>query len=127
MSRFGGSENDRYFLKIPKQQHKLVRNYKRGKLVPYFLNNSNKTCLYGLKRLENIEIEHLFQFKAFFHLTSNLQTSCFSAINSITNSVAKSVILNRFDEEFQKIKGLQFNVPKCKTLPIFLPLNSCNI
>ena len=55
-SRFGGFEKDRYFLKIPKWQHNLVRNYKRGKLVSYFLNNGAKTCLYGLKISENIEI-----------------------------------------------------------------------
>ena len=65
-SRFGGSEKDRYFLKIPKWQHKLVRDYKRGKLVSYFLNNAAKTCLYGLKISGNIEIEHFFQSKAFF-------------------------------------------------------------
>ena len=78
-SRFSGSEKDRYFLKIPKWQHKLVRDYKRGKLVSYFLNYAAKTCLYGLKILENIEIEHVFQSKALFHLSSNLRTSCLSA------------------------------------------------
>ena len=65
-SRFGGSEKDRYFLKIPKWQHKHVRDYKRRKLVSYFLNNAAKTCLYGLKISENIDIEHIFQSKAFF-------------------------------------------------------------
>ena len=35
--------------------------------------------IYGLKILENIEIEHIFQSKAFFYLTNNLHTSCFSA------------------------------------------------
>ena len=74
--RLGGSEKDRCFLKIPKGQHKPVRNYKRGKLVSYFLNNATKTCLYGLKLLENIEIEHVFQPKALFHISSNLHTSC---------------------------------------------------
>ena len=77
-ARFGGSEKDRYFLKFPKWQHKLVRNYKWGKLVSYFLNNAAKTWLYGLKISENIETEHVFRSKAFFHLTSNLHTSCFS-------------------------------------------------
>ena len=77
-SRFGGSEKDCYFLKFPKWQHKLVWNYKREKLVSYFLNNATKTCLYRLKILENIEIEHIFLPKAFFHLSSNLHTSCFS-------------------------------------------------
>ena len=78
-SRFGGSERDRYFLKIPKWWHKLVRNDKRGKLVSYFLNNAAKTWLYGLKISENIEIDHFFWSKSFFHLASNLLTSCFSA------------------------------------------------
>ena len=78
-SRFGGSEKDRYFLKIPKWQHKLFWDCKRGKLVSYFLNNAVKKCLYGLKISENIEIEHIFQSKAFFHLSSNLHTSCINA------------------------------------------------
>ena len=80
-SRFDGSEKDRYFLKIPKWQHKHVRDYKRGKLVSYFLNNAAKTCLYGLKISQNIDIEHVFQSKAFFHLSSNLHTSCLSTFN----------------------------------------------
>ena len=80
-SRFGGSEKDCYFLKIPEWQHKLVWIYKRGKLVSNFLNNGPKSCLYGLKISENMEIEHVFQFKAFFHITGNLHTSCFSGLN----------------------------------------------
>ena len=63
---FGGYEKDRYFLKIPKWQHKFVRDYKRGKLVFYFLNNDAKTCLYVLKISENTDTEHVFQSKAFF-------------------------------------------------------------
>ena len=50
-------------------------------LVSNFLNNGPKTCLYELKSLENIQIEHAFQFKAFFRMTSNLHASCFSAFN----------------------------------------------
>ena len=45
-SRFGGSEKDRQFLKIPKWQHKFARYYMRGKLLSYFLDNAAKTCLY---------------------------------------------------------------------------------
>ena len=71
-SRFGGSEKDCYFLKIPKWQHKLVWVYKRGKLISYFLDNAAKTCLYWLKVSENIKIEHVFQSKAFFNFSSNL-------------------------------------------------------
>ena len=65
-SRLGGSWKDVYFLKTSKWQHKLVWDYKQGKMVSYFLNNDNKTCLYGLKVLENIEIEDVFQPKHFF-------------------------------------------------------------
>ena len=78
-SRFGCSEKDHYFMKIPQWQHKHVRDYKQGKLVSYFLNNAAETCLYGLKISENIDIEHVFQSKAFFRLGSNLHTSCLSA------------------------------------------------
>ena len=80
-SRFSDSEKDHYFLKIPKWKHELVQNQKQGKLVSYFLNNGAKN-LYKLKISENIEIELVFHFKAFFHLTSNLHTSCFSAFKT---------------------------------------------
>ena len=63
---FDGSKKYRYSLKILKSQHKPVWEYKGGKLVSYFVNNAAKTCLYGLKVSENIEIEHVFQSKAFF-------------------------------------------------------------
>ena len=66
-------------MKIPKWQHELARYYKRGKLVSYFLNIATKTCLYGLKISENIEIGHFFQSRTFFHLSSKLHTSCLSA------------------------------------------------
>ena len=55
-SRSGDSGKDRYFLKIPKWQHKCVWDYKRGKLVSCILNNAAETCLRGLKISENIEI-----------------------------------------------------------------------
>ena len=71
-SRFGGSEKDHSFLKIPKWQHELAWYYKRVKVVSYFLNNAAKTCLYGLKNSENIEIGYFFQSRTFFHLSSNL-------------------------------------------------------
>ena len=94
---FGGSEKDRYFLKIVKWQHKLVGAYKRGKLVSYFLINAAKTYLYGLKTLEDIEIEHVFQSKAFFHLSGNLHTSCLSGFKDIRN-------LLRLERETKAIK-----------------------
>ena len=65
-SRFGGSEKDRYFLEIPKWQHKFVRNYKRGKLVSYFLNNAAKARLYGLKFQRTLELSMFFSLKPFF-------------------------------------------------------------
>ena len=46
------------------QEHDFVRDYRRGKLVSYVLNNAAKTCLYGLKISGNIEIDHIFQSKA---------------------------------------------------------------
>ena len=49
----------------------------------YFLNNAAKTFLYGLKIIEIIETERIFQYKAFFHLSSNLQTSYLSTFNII--------------------------------------------
>ena len=40
---------------------------------------ASKTCLYGIRISENIEIEHVFQSKAFFHLSNIVHTSCHSA------------------------------------------------
>ena len=79
-SRYDCSEKYRY-LKILKWQHKLVRHYKRRKLVSYFLNDAAKTCLYWLKISEAIDIEHAFESKAFSYLSSNIHTSLFSAFN----------------------------------------------
>ena len=81
-SIFGGSEKDHWSLKIPKWQHELASYYKWEKLVSYFLNNAAKTWLYGLKISENIEIGHFFQSRIFFHLSSNLHTSCLSAVKT---------------------------------------------
>ena len=78
--RLSGFEKDHYFLRIPKSQHKLIRNYKRGKLVSYFLNNAAET-LYGANISENTKVGHVFQSKALFHLTSNLHKRCFSVFN----------------------------------------------
>ena len=64
--RFSGSVKDRYFLKISKWQHKFSRQYKRGKLVSYFLNDAAEVCSYVLKNTENLEIKYVFQSKPFF-------------------------------------------------------------
>ena len=78
--RFGSSEKDRYYLKIPKWQHRLIREYKQGMLLAsYFLDNATKTCLYGLKISENIEIKHVFQSKSYFHHSNFLHTIVVSA------------------------------------------------
>lgn len=61
--KFELSEKCHYFLKITKQQHKLVQ-------ITGVLNTKAKTCLYGLNVSEKIKIEHFFQSKAFLHLTS---------------------------------------------------------
>ena len=81
-SSFSGSEKDRLFFKISKWQHKFARDCKRGNIVYYFPNNAGKTCIYGPKISENIEIEHVFQPKAYFHFSRNLNTSCFSTFKS---------------------------------------------
>ena len=84
-------------MKIPKWQHELARYYKRGKLVSYFLNNAAKTSLYRLKISENIGIGRFFQSRIFFHLSSNLHTSCLSTfkvngkLEEILRSCAKYV------------------------------------
>ena len=52
--RFGGSEKECYYLKIPKLRHKLVWEYKWGKLALYSQDNAAKTCSYGLKISGNI-------------------------------------------------------------------------
>ena len=65
-SRFGRSEKDRYFLKILKWEHKLVRDYQRGKLVSFFLNNAVKRCLYELKISEKLKLSMSRSLKHFF-------------------------------------------------------------
>ena len=66
-------KKDRYFLKILKWRHKLFWDYKQQNLVSYFINNGAKMfILHRLKISEKIEIEHVFQSKAFFHLSGNL-------------------------------------------------------
>ena len=64
--RFHGSENDRYYLKIAKSQHKHAQENKRGRWITYFLDNTAKTCSYRPKISENLEIKHVFQSKPFF-------------------------------------------------------------
>ena len=82
-NRFGSSEKDLRGFKIGKWQHKLVRHYKSGNLISHFLHNAAKTCLFGLKISENVEIEHVLQSKAIFHLSCNIHTSCYNAFNQV--------------------------------------------
>ena len=88
-SRFGGSERDRYFLKILKWQHKLVRDYKWGMLVSYFLNNAVKTCLFKLKISQNIEIKHSFSPKHFFISVAISTQVVSTSLKSQTSKSAK--------------------------------------
>ena len=94
-SRFGGFEKDRYFLKIPKWQHKFVWDYKRGKLVSYFLNNAAKTCKYGLKiSIWANNLSMSFSLKHFF-ISVAISTQVASAPLIISNfkfEVALSLI-----------------------------------
>ena len=77
-------------------QHELARYYKRGKLVSYFLNNDAKTCLYGLKISENIEIRHFFQSITFFHVSSNLHTSCLNGFNGGQEKKKRAICQGRY-------------------------------
>ena len=65
-NRFGVSEKDPYFLNIPKWQHKLVQEYKQGKLFSYFLEVVARRWSNGLKISKNIEIKYFFQSKTPF-------------------------------------------------------------
>ena len=53
-------------MKIPKWQHKLARDYKREKLVSYFLKNTTKTYLYRLKISDKLKLSMSFSLKHFF-------------------------------------------------------------
>ena len=95
-NRLGDSEKHPYFLKFLKWQDKLVREYKEGKSVSYFLNNAAKTCLYGLKISDNFhglkisdnfQIKYVFQSKAFFHLCNFLHTTFLSAFKCFMSIV----------------------------------------
>ena len=94
---FDSFEKDCYFLKIQKWQYKFVWDYRRGNLVSYFLSNASKTCLYGLKISENIEFEHVFQSKEFFHLSSYLHTSCLSTFKYIPYLTVYYTLLNYYE------------------------------
>ena len=72
-------KKNRWFLKIPKWQNKLVRKYRRGKLFFSFINNAANTCSYDLKISRDIEILYVFHFKAFFHPFNNFHRVCLSA------------------------------------------------
>ena len=66
--RFLGSNKNRCFLKTSKWQHKLVQEFKRQKLVSYFLNHAAKTCSYGLKIYRTLKSSMYFILKNFFIL-----------------------------------------------------------
>ena len=83
-------------MKIYFWQHELAWYYKRGKLVSYFLNNDAKTCLYGLKISENIEIGNFFQSITSFHLSSNLHTSCLCGFNGRQEKKKRAICHGRY-------------------------------
>ena len=117
-SRFSGFKIDRYSLKIPKWHHRLVWDYKRGKLVSSFLNNAAKTSLYGLEFSENIQIEHVFQSKAFFHLNSNLHTSWLSAFKLLFFTINLNFVISNKTSTYRKLRlPLTSNISL-----VFLPL-----
>ena len=60
-------------------------------MVSYFLKNTVKTCLYGLNISGNIKIEHIFQSKAFFHISG---THIFSALLTGSNKKHLHLWLN---------------------------------
>ena len=62
--RFDGSEKDRYYLKIPNLQHQFTREFKRGKLASFFLDNAPKMFIWA-KDFRNIEIKHIFSLTHF--------------------------------------------------------------
>ena len=54
-------------------------------MASYFLDNAAKTGSYGLKISKNIEINHVFQSKSFFHHSNFLHKSCLSVFKMIWN------------------------------------------
>ena len=101
-SRLGGSEKDRWFLKTPKWQHKLVRKYRRGELFFDFINNAANTCSYDLKISRNIEIKCVFHSKAFFHPFNNFHTGCLSALNGKLYLLCNAWNNINWDEKMKK-------------------------
>ena len=98
-------------MKITKWQQELARYYKQGKFVSYFLNNAAKTCLFGLKISENIEIGHVFQSRAFFHLSSNLHTVCLSPFNA--NYICVIISIRKYFQHFKKNRTMKEMVDYC--------------
>ena len=106
-SRFGGSEKKNcYLLKIPKWQHKLVWEYRQGKLVSCFLNNAAKICSYGLKISENLKVKHFFQLKDFFHFRNFVHTSCLGIFNT---KLAQEFTQLKSDIQKYKFNDEKFN------------------
>ena len=66
----GGSEKDRYFLKIPFLSINMKGNYRQGKFVFHFS--------YQLKISKNTEIKYALHFKAHFYPLNPLHIFCLS-------------------------------------------------
>ena len=75
-----------------------------GKLVSYFLNNAAKTCLYGLKISENIEIGHFFQSRTFF-----ISVTIFTQVASVPlkgfTETAQNEVKEQKGEFFSMLSG----------------------
>ena len=59
--------------------------------------------------IQNIEIGHFFQSRTFFHLSSNLHTSCLSAFNDQIRDEKLQYDINRPASPFRGISGLSSN------------------
>lgn len=73
--------------------------------------------LHRLKISENIEIEHVLQSKAFFHVSGNLHTSCFSAFKRFhlrdqilaTNTMTNNCLIYVMQRGFSIIPNFRMN------------------
>ena len=86
-----------------------------GAFVPYLLNNGAKTCLYGLKISENIEIELFFLFKPFFiSVAISIQVAStplnLNKVNSELGSIIPTTFINYVTRNFDAGIVLRKNV-----------------
>ena len=81
-------------MKIPKWEHKLVWNYKRGKLVSFFLNNASKTLLYKFQR--TLKLSMFFSLTHFYiSLEISTQVALASLRNTFENNMSSDIKFSR--------------------------------